>query len=193
MPSSAASTLATSVFLYSGGAYKEQACQRFVFVQQSGFGHLHSFHHLTDGFFLPVDAGADAFVQAFQVAASSSFMARALTLQVRASMSVISALSTVCSPESVGMYFPVSSCFVHQVDGFVGQETVADVAGACLYGVGDDVGLVGYAVVGFVFLFQAFYDMYGFFNAGSSVCLSAGSGVPVPCCVRSSGCTRRRW
>ena len=149
---------------YSGGAYKEQACQRFVFVQQSGFGHLHSFHHLTDGFFLPVDAGADAFVQAFQGGGVVLFHGEGIdfagTCQYVGYQCLVHGLFLgVC-----GVYFPVSSCFVHQVDGFVGQETVADVAGACLYGIGDDVGLVGDAVVGFVFLFQAFYDMYGFFN-----------------------------
>ena len=51
---------------YSGGAYKEQACQRFVFIQQSGFGHLYGFHHLAHCLFLAVNFGTDTCMQSFQ-------------------------------------------------------------------------------------------------------------------------------
>ena len=53
-------------FTYSGRTDEEQACQRFVFIQQSGFGHLYGFHYLADRLFLAVNFGTDTCMQTFQ-------------------------------------------------------------------------------------------------------------------------------
>ena len=62
------------------------------------------------------------------------------------------------------MDFAPGSRFIHQVDGFVGQEAVVDIAGTCFYCIRDDVGLIGHTVECFIFCFQTLYDVDGFFN-----------------------------
>ena len=64
------------------------------------------------------------------------------------------------------MDFPVGSGLVNQVDGLVGQETVADVAGARLDSIFNDSRLIGHVVIRFVFFLQPFHDADGFVDAG---------------------------
>ena len=56
------------------------------------------------------------------------------------------------------MNFAVSTGLINQVDGLVGQEAVADVAGTGLYGILNYSRLIGHVVILLIFFLQSFYD-----------------------------------
>ena len=64
------------------------------------------------------------------------------------------------------MNFAVSTCLINQVDGFVGQEAVADVAGTGLYGILNHSRFIGYVVILLIFFLQSFYDADSLVDAG---------------------------
>ena len=64
------------------------------------------------------------------------------------------------------MNFAVSTGLINQVDGLVGQEAVADVAGTGLYGILNHSRFIGHVVILLIFFLQSFYDADSLVDAG---------------------------
>lgn len=114
---------------------EQQRRHRFVVVAKSGFSHLHSLNHLVHGTVLSEYLGTHVVRQSLQrhiagVAQRGSVYLAHLGKYL-AHQPTVDGLALLSGER---MRLAIGSCLVDEVDGFVGQEAVADVAGCLAHG-----------------------------------------------------------
>ena len=140
-------------FAHAGGTHKQQTCHRLVFLEQPRTRHLHRFHHTFQCLILAIDFGIDALIERVEVLivgirVGEVFHLAYLGKHLRDAVFGYSHLV-------VGVEFEISAGFVDEVDGFIGQRAIVDIAGACLYGIFYGIVGVSHAVKALKSTFQA--------------------------------------
>ena len=150
---------------HAGGADEKERGHGLVGRGETGVRHHHGFGDLGDGAILPEDAAKQF---GAEVAQGGVVVVVVGAEDIDLAEGGQHAVDEVARHElrAVGMHLAVGGGFVDEVDGFVGESAVVDVAIGAAHGVFDDAFGKGDVVKRFVACAQSFEDEAGLFDRG---------------------------
>ena len=147
---------------HSRRSYEEERRHRLVVVDESCLRHHHGFHHLVDGCVLTIDLVEHSLAQrcqgrvVFVLDGGSVYLAHLGENLLNDGLGDIRALA-------VGrMHLKIGAGLIHEVDGLVGQEAVADVLVAGPHRIFEGVLAIGDAMIDIVLMLQPLENLDGF-------------------------------
>ena len=146
---------------HAGRTDEEQTCHRLGVVGESGFRHLHSLNHTSDGFvlteYLLLYVALQRAQRVVRLLLECFGINLADTCEYVGEEPAVYGLTLLRGER---MRLAVGTCLVDEVDGFVGQEAVAYVLGSAAHGKLNDAHSVLHAVELLVARAQTLHDAY---------------------------------